>query len=83
LHPRVNLTSKRLSCIDKIDASSPMNVLIAGYGLEEDEPIVLKVKRKREIIELKGKAKLNYVDGNGYRFTDPEKSALKNAWLKN
>jgi predicted metalloprotease with PDZ domain len=66
-----------------IDASSPMNVLIAGYGLEEDEAMVMKVKRKGEIIELKGKVKLNYVDGSGFKFTDQSKAAMKNAWLKN
>lgn len=66
-----------------IDASSPMNVLIAGYGLEEGEAMVMKVKRKGEIIELKGKVKLNYVDGIGYKFTDQSKAPMKNAWLKN
>lgn|GEM_PF-4463704 len=66
-----------------IDASSPMNVLIAGYGLEEAEAMVMKVKRKGEIIELKGKVKLNYVDGTGYKFTDQGKALMKNAWLKN
>ncbi len=38
-----------------LDASVIMNVLIAGYGLEEDEPMTMKVKRNGEIIELKGK----------------------------
>jgi predicted metalloprotease with PDZ domain len=66
-----------------IDASSPMNVLIAGYGLEENQDITLKIRRNGQIQELKGKAKLNYVDGSGYKFTDPAKAALKNAWLKN
>jgi predicted metalloprotease with PDZ domain len=66
-----------------IDASSPMNVLIAGYGLEENQDITLKIRRDGQIRELKGKAKLNYVDAMGYKFTDPAKTALKNAWLKN
>ena len=65
-----------------LDASVIMNVLIAGYGLEEDEPMTMKVKRKGEIIELKGKVKLNYIDGSGYKFTDPSKLKLKEAWLK-
>jgi predicted metalloprotease with PDZ domain len=66
-----------------IDASTPMGVMAAGYGMEENEPIVLKVKRNGGIVELKGPAKLNYVDGSGLKFVDPSKAKLKNAWLKN
>jgi predicted metalloprotease with PDZ domain len=65
-----------------IDASNPTNVLIAGYGLDEDEPITMKVKRNGQVVELKGKAKLNYTDGNGYKFTDESKRKLNQAWLK-
>ncbi|HEX5669087.1 MAG TPA: hypothetical protein VFX73_09810, partial [Chitinophagaceae bacterium] len=65
-----------------IDASTPMNVMIAGYGMEENEPVSLKVKRNGQIVELKGQAKLNYVDGSGLKFVDPSKEKLKNAWLK-
>jgi hypothetical protein len=65
-----------------IDASNPMNVLMAGYGLEEGDSMTMKVKRNGEIIELKGKVKLNYVDGSGFKFTDPSKAKLKDAWLK-
>ncbi len=65
-----------------IDASSPMNVLMAGYGLEENEPMTMKVKRNGQVIELKGTVKLNYVDGSGFKFTDTTKTALKDAWLK-
>ena len=53
-----------------IDASNPTNVLIAGFGFEEDEPVTMKVKRNGQLIELKGKAKLNYTDGKGFKFTD-------------
>lgn len=66
-----------------IDASTPMNVMLAGYGMEENEPVSLKVKRNGQIVELKGQAKLNYVDGSGFKFVDPSKEKLKNAWLKN
>ncbi|HLO82566.1 MAG TPA: hypothetical protein VK166_16490 [Chitinophagaceae bacterium] len=65
-----------------LDASTPMNVMIAGYGMEEDEPVTMKVKRNGQIVELKGKAKLNYVDGSGFKFVDPSKEKLKNAWLR-
>jgi len=66
-----------------IDASNPTNVLIAGYGIDEDEPVSMKVKRNNQIVDLKGKAKLNYVDGMGYQFTDESKRKLNQAWLKN
>lgn len=65
-----------------IDASNPTNVYMAGYGMEEDEPVSMKVKRNGQIVELKGKAKLNYMDGSGFKFVDPSKEKLKNAWLK-
>ena len=65
-----------------VDASNPMNVLMAGYGLEEGDAMTMKVKRNGQIIELKGTVKLNYVDGSGFKFTDPSKVKLKDAWLK-
>lgn len=65
-----------------VDASTPMGVLLAVYGLEEDQDMTMKVKRNGEIIELRGKVRLNYQDGSGYKFTDQSKLALKEAWLK-
>jgi predicted metalloprotease with PDZ domain len=65
-----------------IDASNPTSVLIAGYGIDEDDPITMKVKRNGQVVELSGKAKLNYVDGSGFKFTDASKRALNQAWLK-
>jgi len=65
-----------------IDASNLMGVLMTGYGLEEDEPMTMKVKRNGQIVELKGKVKLNYEDGTGFKFTDSSKLKLKEAWLK-
>ena len=32
-----------------IDASNPTNVLIAGFGFEEDEPVTMKVKRNGQV----------------------------------
>lgn len=65
-----------------IDASNPTNVLIAGFGIDEGEPISMKVKRNGQLVELKGNAKLNYIDGNGFKFTDESKRKLNQAWLK-
>jgi hypothetical protein len=42
----------------------------------------MKIRRDGKEMELKGKVKLNYEDGLGYKVTDPSKAALKNAWLK-
>jgi predicted metalloprotease with PDZ domain len=66
-----------------VDASDVMKVLLLGYGMEEDEPVSIKVNRKGQVIELSGKAKLNYVDGQGLQYTDKSKQALHDAWLKN
>jgi predicted metalloprotease with PDZ domain len=65
-----------------IDAKDATSILMAGYGIDEDEPVTMKVNRNGQIIELKGKAKLNYVDGTGYKFTDESKRKLNQAWLR-
>ena len=64
------------------DASNYMSVIMLGMGLKEDSPMVLKVKRENEILELKGVVKLNYKITPGYEFKDTKKESLKNAWLK-
>ncbi len=64
------------------DAANYIAVLLMGMGLKEDSPAVLKVKRGTEVMELKGKVKLNYKNTPGYIFKDNSKMALKNAWLK-
>ena len=64
------------------DASNYMSVIMLGMGLKEDSPMVLKVKRENEILELKGVVKLNYKITPGYEFKDSKKESLKNAWLK-
>lgn len=65
-----------------VDASNPTNVLMLGYGIEEGEPMHVKVRRNGQVLDLNGKARLNYQDGAGFRFTDESKKALKDAWLK-
>ena len=64
------------------DASDPTKVLMSGVGVEEGSEGVMKIRRDGKEMELKGKVKLNYEDGLGYKVTDPSKAALKNAWLK-
>ena len=58
-------------------------ILMAGVGIVEGETLMAQVKRGDRILDLTGKAKLNYTDGKGCRFTDNSKAAVKNAWLKN
>lgn len=65
-----------------IDASNPTNVLIAVYGIEEGEGITIKVNRHGQVISLTGKARLNYMEGPGFKFFDESKRALNKAWLK-
>lgn len=62
--------------------SDPTQVLIAGVGLEEGSDAVMQVRRNGEVIDLKGKVKLNYQDGLGYKFADQSKLQLKEAWLR-
>jgi predicted metalloprotease with PDZ domain len=65
-----------------IDASSITNVLLSGYQLEEGQEMTIKVKRNGQLIDLKGKVKLNYKDGAGFKFTDQSKKSLNEAWLR-
>lgn len=65
----------------KLDVDDMVSILGGVYKLEEGKAMVIKVKRKGQILELKANAKLNYVDTPGFVFTNPEKLALKNSWI--
>ena len=65
-----------------VDASDINKVAMLGYGIEEGEEMTAKVRRDGQVVELKGKAVLNYMDAPGFKFTDESKKALKDAWLK-
>jgi predicted metalloprotease with PDZ domain len=67
---------------NKVDVTDIMSTLLNLYKLPEGKPMVIKVNRKGEVIELKGNVKLNYIDAPGYKFTNPAKKALKDSWLK-
>jgi predicted metalloprotease with PDZ domain len=58
-------------------------VTILGYKLKEGNPYTAKVIRNGKTVDLNGTVKLNYVDAEKFRFTDPSKTALKEQWLKN
>jgi len=65
-----------------IDASDLSSIIFLGYDLDENTPISIKVNRKGQDINLKGTVKLNYEDGDGYRFRDDTKRDLNQNWLK-
>lgn len=56
-------------------------ITIMGLGLVEGDDFSAKVIRNGKLVELKGKVKLNYVDGNKIDFVDPSKLTQKNQWL--
>ncbi|WP_053990482.1 hypothetical protein [Mangrovimonas sp. TPBH4] len=64
------------------DGDNLQKTLMMGYGLQEGAPVTIKIERQGEIMELKGNVVLNYSQGEGYKFTDESKKALKDAWLK-
>ncbi len=66
----------------RFNGRDKMSVIMLGYNLKEGSPVKLKVNRNGETMELSGTVKLNYGDGPGFIFTNPEKETLKNAWLK-
>lgn len=66
-----------------VDPKNLMSLVYLGYDLDEGSPITVKVNRNGQDIELKGAVKLNYKDGDGFRFGDDSKKALNEAWLKN
>lgn len=57
-------------------------ILFDCEGWKENSPITVKIRRdgKEEII--KGTVKLSYEETEGWKVTDPSKTALKEAWLK-
>lgn len=66
-----------------IDPSDLSSIIFLGYDLDEGSPISVKVNRAGKDIELKGTVKLNYEDGDSFRFRDESKKALNESWLKN
>ncbi|MBX7043877.1 MAG: peptidase M61 [Ignavibacteria bacterium] len=54
---------------------------ILAYNLKDGDEYTAKVIRNGEPIELRGKVKLNQVDGNKIEFTDKSKAVLKDQWL--
>jgi predicted metalloprotease with PDZ domain len=55
--------------------------LLLGIGFSEDDPVTLTILRNGKKMIVKGKAKLNYTDQDGFRFENQTKLGLKNSWL--
>jgi predicted metalloprotease with PDZ domain len=66
----------------KIDASDMISIFGGVYNLKEGKPMVMKVKRNGQIMDLKGITKVNYVDAPGFIVSDPSKKEMKESWLK-
>ena len=66
----------------KLDASDMVSVVMGIYKLKEGKPMVIKVSRKGQMIELKGNVKLNYIDTPGFKYVNSTKEVLKDKWLK-
>lgn len=66
----------------KLDVSNMVTVLGGVYKLKEGTPMLIKVIRNGVAMDLKGNAKLNYIDTPGYKFVDQTKAPLKESWLK-
>jgi len=64
-------------------ADSGKLVSILAFNLKEGDEYTAKVIRNGKTIDLKGKVKLNQVDGNKIEFTDKSKAKLKDQWLYN
>ncbi|MDZ7614764.1 MAG: hypothetical protein U5K51_14490 [Flavobacteriaceae bacterium] len=58
-------------------------VSILGYDQKEGAEYTAKVIRNGKPLDLKGKVKLNLVDGNLITFVDSSKLEAKNQWLYN
>lgn len=66
-----------------LSAMTPMEIIMSGVGIDEEEPVTMQVRREGRVIDLSGKARLSYGQFDGYRFSDSSRASLKNAWLKN
>lgn len=55
---------------------------LLGLDFMEGDPVTMTILRNGKPLTLSGKAKLNYIDSDGFRFEDKTKLKLKNSWLK-
>lgn len=56
--------------------------LLLGYDLEEGAPVKIDIIRDGKPMEIEGTVKLNYAEGNSYRFVNKDRQQLKDSWLR-
>lgn len=66
----------------KLDASDVMSVAMGMYKLEEGNPMIIKILRNGQPVELKGDVKINHFDAPGYKIAGTQKNTLLDSWLK-
>jgi predicted metalloprotease with PDZ domain len=65
-----------------IDATDIVSIAMGMYKLEEGKPMVIKVLRNGQPVELKGNVKINRFDAPGYKIAGTQKNTLLESWLK-
>jgi predicted metalloprotease with PDZ domain len=64
-----------------IDATDIISVAMGMYKLEEGKPMVIKILRNGQPVELKGNVKINHFEAPGYKISKASKNALLESWL--
>ena len=65
-----------------IDATDIVSIAMGMYKLEEGKPMVIKILRNGQPVELKGNVKINHFDAPGYKIDGTQKNTLLESWLK-
>jgi len=64
-----------------IDATDIVSIAMGMYKLEEGKPMVIKILRNGQPVELKGNVKINHFDAPGYKISKASKNELLESWL--
>lgn len=64
-----------------IDAADIISVAMGMYKLEEGKPMVIKILRSSQPVELKGNVKINHFEAPGYKIVGTDKNTLLKSWL--
>ena len=64
-----------------IDAADIISVAMGMYKLEEGKPMVIKILRNGQPVELKGNVKINHFEAPGYKIVGTDKNTLLKSWL--